>query len=318
MNIISEVDFSDTEVMDFLAEQESQEIRSVDYWKQALLQRLETPIEASGITLPWPKTHPNVRLRGGEVSLWAGINGHFKSSIANQVALYATDFAKVGIMSFEMPAEVTLERMTKQACGSGRPPAEYASDLLDHLSDRMWIYDHLDSVDPERALACVHHMAKIGIKLVVLDCLIMVRGITRDTERESAFMSTLTALAKGHDIHIALVHHVRKPATGGDEYIPTRFDIRGASDIGDMASSIFILHNNKRKAEAIRKREVGASLSDTEAKELERPCQLFIVAKQRNAPFEGTIGLNLNRDAMQFRESDRQRLHLDIARRAAA
>lgn len=317
MNIISDVDFSDREVMDFLAEQESQEIRSADHWRDALLSRLETPLEASGIKLPWPKTHPNVRLRPGEVSLWAGINGHFKSSIANQCALYSTSQAKVGIMSFEMPAEVTLERMTKQAAGRGSPPKQFANDLLDYLSTRMWIYDHLDSVDPARALACVHYMAKIGIELVVVDCLIMVRGVTRDTERESQFMSTLIALAKAHKIHIALVHHVRKPQSGGDEYVPTRFDIRGASDIGDMASSIFILHNNKRKAEAIRKRDVGASLSEPEEKALAKPCQLFIVAKQRNAPFEGAIGLNLNREAMQFRESERQRLHLVFDEAAA-
>lgn len=317
MNIITDIDFSDGEVMDFLGEQESQEIRSVDHWKSELMERMESPMQDSGITLPWPRTESRVRLRGGETSLWVGISGHFKSAIANQCALFATDQVKVGIMSFEMPAIVTLERLTKQAAGSGKPPKEFASDLLDHLSDKMWIYDHLDSVEPARALACVHYMAKIGIKLIVLDCLIMVRGVTRDAEKEAYFMSTLVALAKAHDIHIALVHHVRKPQQGGDEYVPTRFDVRGASDLGDMASSIFILHNNKRKAEAIRKQEVGATLTKQEVEALEKPCQLFIVAKQRNAPFEGAIGLNMNREAMQFRESDRQRLHLAFSRTAA-
>lgn len=54
-----------------------------------------------------------------------------------------------------------------------------------------------------------------------------------------------------------------------------------------------------------------------EGEALEKPCQLLIVAKQRNAPFEGMIGLSLNREAMQFRESERQRLHLVFERSAA-
>lgn len=312
MNTISSADFSDVDVLEFLAEQESQDIRSVDYWRDALKDALANPTGINGIKLPWPKTHSTVRLRGGEVSVWVGSNGHFKSTLVNQAALYATTDVSCGIMSFEMPAPVTLERMCKQASATSNPPPEYADRFIDALSGRMWIYDHLDTIEPERALACAHYMmGTLGIKLVVLDCLIMVRGISRDAEREADFMGKLAALAKVHDAHIALVHHIRKPASGGDEYIPTRWDIRGASDIADMASTIFICWNNKAKATALRKQSVGATLTEKESEALEKPCQLLIVAKQRNAEFEGTIGLNLNRGAMQFRESDRQRLWLE-------
>lgn len=313
MNTISSADFSDTDVLEFLAEQESQDIKSVECWRDALKQRLESPTDINGIKLPWPKTHGTVRLRGGEVSVWAGSNGHFKSTLVNQAALYATDEFRIGIMSFEMPADITLERMCKQAAGTGNPPPAYADKFVSALSEKAWIYDHLDTIEPLRALACVHYMmGNLGIKLVVLDCLIMVRGISRDAEKESDFMGKLTALAKIHDAHIALVHHIRKPAQGDDSYIPSRWDIRGASDIADMASTIFICWNNKAKATAIRKQEAGAVLTEKEEAALDRPCQLLIVAKQRNAEFEGVIGLNLNRAAMQFRESDRQRLSLDL------
>ena len=32
-----------------------------------------------GADLPWSKTHGNIKLRPGEVSVWAGVNGHGKS-----------------------------------------------------------------------------------------------------------------------------------------------------------------------------------------------------------------------------------------------
>ena len=317
MQVISDNDLSDSDVMDFLGQQESDKIRSVIDFKDALLYRMDNPIDQAGICLPFPKTHDKVRLRSSEVSVWFGRSGHYKSALVNQIALYSTDVVRVGIMSFEMPVDVTLERITKQAAGSGNPPKEYAVRMLDHLNGRMWIYDHLDTVAPERALACVHHMAKLGIKLVVIDCLIMVKGVSREAEREAKFMAHLTALAKAHKIHIALVHHPRKEQTGSDEKMPTRSDMRGAGDLADMASTIFIIHNNKLKGEALRKQAAGAPLSNREQESLEYPDQYLRVEKQRNAEFEGTLGLTMKREAMQFLESDRQRLTLNLTRIAA-
>lgn len=313
MQRITSFSISDNEVMAFLAQQESQDIHSAEHWRGELIHRLESPIETTGIKMPWPKTHDKLRLRPSEVSIWFGRTGSFKSTTINQVALYATDEARVGIMSFEMPVDVTLERITKAAAGTPNPPSEYAHRMLDYLSDKMWIYDHNDLVAPERALACVHHMASLGIKLVILDCLIMVKGITRDADKEAEFMGHLTALAKIHDIHIALVHHPRKGDTrqAPDRWL-TKDDLRGASDLGDMASVIVIVHHNDRKTLALEKQAHSKPLDDDDRKAMDLPCQTLIVDKNRNAAFKGPIGLHMNRDAMQFTESPNHKLHLPI------
>jgi len=157
-------------------------------------------------------------------------------------------------------------------------------------------------------------MASLGCELVILDCLIMVKGITRDAEKENAFISTLTQLAKALGIHVALVHHIRKPERGGDEYIPTRFDLRGSSDIGDMASTVVIVWNDKKRA-ALERKKHHQTLKADEEEYLKRPGQRLIVAKQRNGAFEGTIGLSIKPDAMQFYH--RRPMFLDIPRLAA-
>ena len=313
MQLISELDFADSDFMDFIAEQESQEVHTADHWREDLIYRLANPICADGIKLPWPKHHDKVRLRESEVSIWFGKAGSYKSTIVNQIALYATSEVKVGIMSFEMPVDVTLQRITMAAAGTEHPPASYAHKLLDYLSDKMWIYDHLDSVAPTSALACIHYMARIGIKLIVLDCLIKIKGVTRDAEKEAWFMDKLTALAKAHKIHIALVHHPRK---GSSDSNPNKIlngdDMRGAGDLYDLASLVVIVHNNKVKKTAINKQEKGIPLTKDEEDSLDMPCQVLKVDKQRNNPFTEIIGLSMNRNAMQFTESPNQKLFMEF------
>lgn len=314
---IHDIDFTDLKIQEFLASQESTKVKSGEHFWDALAEFLENGYEDTGITLPWAKTHEKIRLRGGEVSIWAGINGHMKSTVVGQVALWAARDVKVGMMSFEMPVPLSMLRMAKQASGSENPAIRFGHDLSMWMRNRLYFYDRLDSVPPERVLGCAFHMAKeLGIKLIVIDCLIMVRGITQDLERESRFMATLTALAKSMNIHIALVHHVRKPAKGGDEYIPSRFDVRGAGELVDMCSTLIICWNDKSKQNLLNRRELGMALTPDEEDKLNNdPDQKLIVAKQRNGEYEGIVALYLNRPAMQFTPiSDRTPMPFDIPR----
>lgn len=314
MSVIRNIDFTDKKIRSLLAQQEAQEIKSADEFRFQLLDRIKDGRDNTGIRLPWSNVEDRLVLRPAEVSVWAGISGHFKSTLVGQVGLYASQHHKVGVMSFEMPVVDTLERMAMQASGSGKPDMRYANDFMTWAKDRVWIYDHQNTCEPARALACIEHMASLGCELVILDCLIMVRGVTRDAEKENAFISTLTQVAKALKIHIALVHHIRKPERGGDEYIPTRFDLRGASDIGDMASTVVIVWSDKKRA-GLERQERHRSLKPDEKEYMKRPAQRLIVAKQRNGAFEGTIGLSLKQDAMQF--YNRRPMFLDIPRLAA-
>jgi twinkle protein len=47
----------------------------------------DCPVSTSaiGALLPWAKTHGAIVLQPKQVSIWAGINGHGKSALLNQV-----------------------------------------------------------------------------------------------------------------------------------------------------------------------------------------------------------------------------------------
>lgn len=312
---INDMDFSDNRVAEFLAEQESQDIRRADDFRFEVLELIQNGDTLTGITLPWSKTHDKVRLREGEVSVWAGINGHMKSMLLGQVAMHAARDVTIGIASFEMPVAATLRRMAQQASCTTETSTRFANDFLTWAGERMWFYNRLDSVPANRVLGCVLHMGeKLGCKLVVVDSLMMC-GVTDDMERERKFMAQLTALAKSLKIHVAIVHHVRKPHKGDDSYIPSRFDVKGNGAIVDLASSLFLCWNNKKKREYQNRLDRGQTLSIAEQEEYANdPDQLLIVAKQRHAAFEGNISLWIH-PCMQFTSrSDRAAVPFDIPR----
>lgn len=312
---INDLDFSDRRVQEFLAEQETQNIQRPEDFRFDVLELVKNGDTMTGLTLPWAKTHDKIRLREGEVSVWAGINGHMKSMILGQVAMHVAREHTIGVASFEMPVAATLRRMAGQASGSTQPAVRYANDFITWASERMWFYNRLDSVPAARVLGCVLHMGeKLGCKLVVVDSLMMC-GVSDDMERERKFMAQLTALAKTLKIHVALVHHVRKPAKGDDSHIPTRFDVKGNGAIVDLASTLFICWNDKKKHEYRNRLEIGQTLTPDEQDHYDNaPDQLLIVAKQRNAAFEGNIAL-WQHPSMQFTpNSKREARHLDIPR----
>lgn len=246
-----------------------------------------------GDLLPWQKTHDLVGLRPGEVSIWAGINGHGKSMITSQVALWLLQTRKVCIVSLEMPIRSQAIRLMRQASGSQLPSRVFRQRFYKWGDDRLWFYDQLDTIPSDRILGIVHYAAReLGCNHVVIDSL-MKCGIAQDgpghLTEQTTFVDQLTAAAKSTGCHVHLVHHVRK---GEDERRPPgKFDLRGASQIADLADNVFIVHRNKAKEKKV---EEGEEVGDLV------PDALLIVVKQRNGEWEGGFKLWFQKQSQQF------------------
>ena len=284
-------DFTDKDLQDIYAQVEELDVVGIDAFKDEFLSSIEVNSEVAGTPLPFPNTEDKLRLRSAEVSVWAGINGHKKSTLLSQILVHAAQHHPVGLASFEMRLQDTAKMMCKQAAAVDRVAQHFAEDFIEWSRDRIWWYRALGSVTPLQALGCVSAMARRGVKLVALDNL-QFMGVTDDPERERLFFNQLISLAEALKIHIAVVHHVRKPPQGGDEYIPTRFDVRGGSTITDQAHVLCITWHNKLRAMAKRKHDDRIPLTEREAAELaEGVDQRLVVAKQRHHHWEGTIAL---------------------------
>lgn len=254
--------------------------------------------KSSGDTLPWPKTHEHFRFRPGEVTLWHGINGHGKSALTTQVALWlALQGVKSCIASMEMLPARTLLRMVLQAAGNPSPSESFVGDFFVGMCRRLWIYDKRGRVDPKLLFAAIRYCSeKKGTAHFFVDSLMKCVPKEDDYGAQCDFVNALCDVAHETGNHIHLIHHVRK---GGDEKNPPgKFDAKGSGGITDQVDNVLAVWRNKAKE---REREeclrIGTQLAN------ETPDFLLICDKQRNGGWEGNWALWGDVKSWHFRET---------------
>lgn len=269
----------------------AQRVRPASAWREPTRAYLRGDRSVTGATLPWSKTHDRIRLRPGEVTVWAGYNGAGKSLMLGQVVL---GFMAVGeralIASFEMLPHVTLARMTRQATMGDRP-TDLAIDGFHAWTDgKLWLYDHQGQVAAAQVLAvCRFAAAELGAQHVVIDSLMKaVRG-EDDYNGQKDFVDALCGIARTTGMHVHLVHHMRKGES--ESKLPGKHDLKGSGSISDQVDNVAIVWRNKAKQSAVQ---------DGENIDPEKPDALLIIDKQRNGEYEGRVALWFDPASQQF------------------
>lgn len=279
---------------------ESVDVHPASYWREKVHARNSGNISQVGDCLPWTKTQDKFRLRQGELTVWAGYDGHMKSLLLGQVMAHLSFEKKIAIASLEMKPEATILRMAKQVAGF-KPSPQVLDLFLDHSEQSILIYDQLDMVEEDRLLGFLHHSASVlGCSHVVIDSLTKLAFSEKDRTPEIIFINRLQYFAKALGIHIHLVCHCRKPLSGDESKLPNKTEIRGASQITNLADNVVLTWSNKKKARALDKQAQGQYLDEKEIEVLEKPDQFLIVDKQREGEWEGIFALWLDRASTQF------------------
>lgn len=291
---------SSSEVHEAMAIAQSHRINSFSDHREAILDQLKNGKQVKGLRLPWSKVHDEVGLPTG-VTLLAGANASFKSTLASQILLWAAKFedVKVGLASFEMTIADIGGLMTQQSACSDNPTTEWYDRFESWSEQKIFIFDQLGSISPEKVLGAVHAFGTAGCKLVCVDSLMMcsVGGGDNSSsmENERAFVSSLIGIARTHDMAVILVHHLRKPSqqANGQQYVGTKWDIRGSGQIVDLAALVLLASSDSKKTELIQKRDkFGVTLTEQENEYVQKhSCLSLQVAKNRYSAFEGRINL---------------------------
>lgn len=293
-----------TRHMERMAEEEAQFIIGMDDMALRFAKHIAQRGQMTGPALPWTKTHDCIRFNPGALSIWAGINGHGKSLVLGQAALWWIGQRQTVVMaSLEMKPEETLYRMARQMLGRQIELEEFET-VIKALRDHLYIYDQTDSVESDRILALVHYAAtELGADHIVIDSVTKC-GLSRDDYTAQArFVDKLQWAAKRHNVHVHLVAHMRK---GNDERggTPGKFDIRGAAEMSDLADNVLVVYRNKAKELAEDKRRSLEFLTDSERATLDEPCTLLTVEKNREYGYEARFGLWYHHGSMQFLGAD--------------
>lgn len=267
-------------------------------WRDEINDLLSQGEKIQGAMLPWIKTHDLIRFRGGEVTLWQGINGHGKSQVLGQATIgFAAQGEPVCIASFEMRPSKTYVRMLRQVSQTEKPSQSFSDDLLEWLENKVWIYDHLGSVEAERVYAAIKYCAiELGVKHFVIDNLMKCVRNEDDYNGQKMFVDRICALSREHNIHIHIVHHVRKGSSEND--MPGKFDARGSGTIVDQVDQVLTVWRNKAKEEKMRQNPDNVEWKD-------KPDCLISCDKHRHGEWEGLISLWYNRKAMFYSPDSR-------------
>ena len=240
------------------------------------------------------KTDGKFDIRPGEMTVWAGINGHGKTTYLSHVMLNLMQSGqKVCLMSLEMKPAETMAKMVMQASGSGQPSMKFIREFHKWTDNKLWIYDHLGRVAPSRALAVSTYVRKeLGIDHIVIDSLMKCSAgmASDDYSAQRDFVDGLCVIARDTGLHVHLVAHMRKGEN--ERTAPGKFDVKGAGEITDLIDNLVIVCKNLRKP--------TKADEDTQSPD---PDAFVLVAKQRHHPWEGSFAFWFDRECQQFKES---------------
>lgn len=292
---------------EYMEDTQQHNVLPASSWLDETIDSFYLPANTAPVpTMLWTKTRDKVKFRPGEVSIWAGVNGHGKSMFLSQVSLdLCFQSERVMIASFEMRPVKQMHRMSRQACADREPEIPLLKRFHAWTDERLWLYDHVGAVEWRKVIAVMRYARKnFGITHFVVDSLMKCVKGEDDYNGQKDFVNELCAFAQAHNVHIHLVHHVRK---GESEHkTPGKFDIKGAGAITDMVDNVFIVWRNKQ-AEQSANGEATCILS----------CE-----KQRNGEFEGKFGFWFDVDSQQYLEAQgvpaiRYNMAAPVVRRAA-
>lgn len=287
--------------------QESQDLHWGSHWRTKLLDRIEHGRVEQGAELPWHKMRDSFRVRPAETTLWAGEDGHRKSLIVGQIMLWLARKQRVCVMSFEMPPEDTLYRMAQQAAGSP-PSPEYADTFASWTDERIAIYDQLDTVASEKVLGVAYYAAlELGCEHIVVDSLMKCGHDIDDYAAQVRFVDQLSRAAKALNVHIHLIHHMKKPGGQGEDHSKSR--IHGSSQMINHFHNVFTIWFNEKRLEALQAQEKGVELSDRQQSEIDnKHDQILTIRKQRNGIPYKPFGFFFDDRSLQLTEQEGKRI----------
>lgn len=283
------------------ATEPQQKIREAGVWLDDIKQDVVSPPKEELVCMPWTKTQGSFHFRPGEVTVYAGSNGGGKSLITGQIAMgLIKQKQRVCIASFEMKPKRSIHRMIRQFSGENidKPrymdKVAYVTGMVDRFRDfsanRLWFYDQQGTTSASQVISMARYCAvKLQITHVFIDSLMKCVPSEDDYNAQKYFVDELTALARDHNIHIHLVHHIRKLSS--EEVTPNKNDIKGTGSIADQVDNVLLVWRNKKKEHAA---QSGNSVDDA------TPDAMLMCEKQRNGENEDWYSLWFHKDSHQF------------------
>jgi len=273
----------------FMSEEVIHKVKSAKAYQDRLIE-LITGGGEQGTAMPWASTKGKFVFRPSELTVWSGYKGHAKSLVASQVFEYfISNGQKVFIISPEFPAVRVLHRKMIQSLGLKNTTKENAIQWLDAVDGNLWIYDQQGSLKHADVPAlCRYAVERLGVDHILIDSLMKCGMAPDDYASQKRLVDQVQHVAHKSNVHIHLVAHARKG--NSDEKIGGLHDVKGSSEIADMAENVIIVWRNKEKEQS------GGKMDEPD-------CIVKVEAQRNGDGWIGTIPLFFRRESFTFHES---------------
>jgi twinkle protein len=173
----------------------------------------------------------------------------------------------------------------------------YIGNIAQRFNDfcgiNLWLYDQQGTTSAMQVIAMARYCAvELGVTHVFIDSLMKCVSGEDDYNAQKAFVDAITALARDHNIHVHLIHHIRKLAN--EEMMPNKNDIKGTGAIADQVDNVLLMWRNKKKEHDAQQGKMV---------DIKTPDAMLRCEKQRNGEAEEWYHLWYHKDSQQFIEN---------------
>lgn len=263
------------------------ELRDVSEFEDAIWE--EYSRKDHGIALPWAKTHDKLLLRPGETSIWAGVNGHGKSTLLSfVVGAVASRGIRCCVASMEYRPSLWMMRMNRQIAGTAQPTEVFSRHITRSLRGKLLAFDVAGAAKGNRILDVFRYARRrYAVDLFVIDNLTKCGFADDDYASQKRFVEEVSDFARIEQTHVAIVAHMSK---GEDESKPAgKMRVKGSGGITDMADTVLEVWRNKPKERACKEAEMtGEAVPE---KYVDASDVMLLTHKQRANGIEESFGL---------------------------
>jgi twinkle protein len=175
-----------------------------------------------------------------EMTVVAGYNGTGKTTLALQFAhSAAANGIKPFIMSPEMPPKKTGSILARQATTVSEPTAAHWRDVYGYVRQNFILSVVEERLTPDSVIEDFDEAYALGCRFFVLDSLTCIR--LNELTDQADFADRLRNWIRARSgCYLVVLAHMRKPPVGKSVRV-TRYDIRGAGEITDLAAAVYLI-----------------------------------------------------------------------------
>jgi twinkle protein len=260
-----------------------------DGWDEHAAEYEEFSKNPPGILTPWSGL--KWRIRRKEVTAVSGYTFHGKTAAMTHLICHLQSKGWNGLIaSLEMESGATRHNMTSCVLGSAKPTLEDRMRIKDHPLFRdmlLVVQERGRSMNSKKIVEnyklCVK---RYGIDYFVLDNMMMCEVGGDDYDAQRDFVLRLQDAAIETNTHVFLVSHPKKPPSPKDlEVPPNIYDIKGASEVANLANNFISVWRNIKKHKKINELEAAAKEGENNWQEqqdwISKPDGIISLSKQR-------------------------------------